>query len=161
MTKMIKAFRAAGMFLGNFATAMLGTTLVVAPLHYLPRPHSAPAILLREDILSAVCAFGLGYIAYLKWKSESAKWLWTVGTFIFLLGAFHISQRAGGTLFFEVTGRGPRNDAANLLDWSVYTLLFVRTVSYSLGAVCCWLFARDGTHSRASARPTETIEIKG
>ncbi len=139
----VKALRAIGMFVANALTALLGTAAIddgMAPLLarlFGFRTASARG-LLTEDLIGASVAFGLGYFVYYRLQSQSAKWIGLAGAGWFALRVFHIIPGDQGTLLWEVTGGADSApDIPTFSDWSGFTLVFVRTFSYSLGAICC------------------------
>jgi hypothetical protein len=156
MTTATQSLRAAGMFLGNLLTAAFGTTVVVSGLDHLFRAQTPSGVLRRETVLSAIVAFGLGYVAYYIRRSASSKWVWVAGLAWFGLGAllFWSGQRslrvlnADHSIYWEMSGIGC-NDFASLqscYDYFGYTLQSLRTISYSIGAFCC---SRVGTQAFA------------
>jgi hypothetical protein len=106
------------------------------------------------DLLDAVLAFSLGYFVYHRWKSTSSKWVWVPGVCWFTLRLVHLwyaqsvlSRLTGArpAIFWELSGDSGLPDYESLETWSGYTIVLVRTVFYSTGAVCC---SRVGMFSR-------------
>jgi hypothetical protein len=153
MTPAARTFRAIGAFLWNLLTAIVGTTIIDAETHSIFPPPTLAGRLLREDILGAIVAFGLGYFVYYKWKSTSAKWIWTLGVFWLGLRALHVVAGAHGTLFAEIFGGRAVLDAPSFNDWDFFTLPFFRTVFYSAGAFCCY---RSSAAMRSGSLGTTT-----
>jgi arginyl-tRNA synthetase len=142
--------RAAGSFVANLLTAIIGTVILDSGLYRLIsiflRLGTLQASVLLEDSLSAVCAFALGFLVYYKWRSRSAKWVWLVGTILFGqrlildLSDPLMLRLTDAESLRELAGYGS-DRYATVASFAAYTLPFVRTAFYSLGALCCSRFA--------------------
>jgi hypothetical protein len=101
-------------------------------------------MVLREDLLSAAAAFGLGYFVYRRWKSASSKWVWLAGVCWCAGGALLTLDGNHGTVFWTAPNvlllDFNTNDGyslSSLENWTGYILPLLRTVFYSIGAFCC------------------------
>ena len=142
----VKAVRASGAFLGNLLTAMIGTTLASEFTPVVFYRLTWKERLIRQDIVSAIVAFGLGCLVYHRWRLVSAKWVWLFGTGLLVLRVLHILPGANGNLFPELT-EDSVFDLASFSDWSVFTMTFIRTGFYSCGAFCCWAYGQKKLQS--------------
>lgn len=127
--------RAIAGFLLHTGIAVFGTVLVEAPLAPYVRytPFGRTSILLADG-LSAVAAFGLGYSVYRLWQPRVSKWLWMAGLCWFGSRALLTLDGTHGAIW-ELAGTETIPDLKSLTNWSVFTLPFVRTAFYSLGAL--------------------------
>jgi hypothetical protein len=134
-------------FVLNFLVASLGTQLLTSPFD---RPFASADIfhtIVRSDVLSGVAAFGLGWFVYRTRRLTAAKWIWVAGLCFFCYGAIHFTlgqssssvlhPEQSHSLYWDMSGLGCRSDAESCRDWAFYTLQFLRTLSYSVGAACC------------------------
>ena len=148
-TRVVEAGRTLGWIVGNFLTASVGAKISGDMLDPILRPifkHELSAGgAVKEDLLCGAIAFGLGYIVYYRWKTASAKWIWIAGAVWFAQRVLSIwfAQRtlrfvAGSAppIFLELSGVSYVPNAQNIDTW-VCTLIFVRTMFYSIGAACC------------------------
>jgi hypothetical protein len=135
--------RAIAALLGNLATALVGTAIVLNPIEgpFFDRLYLARS-LRWADLLNAVVPFLLGSFVWYKWRYNSAKWIGALGVCWFALRAIQIlfgyalPARFGGILW-EFSGNDSVPPMTAFVEWSIYTLPLVRTVFYSAGALCC------------------------
>lgn len=142
-------------FFLNLVTAVLGTAAAQSPLSHFFR-HSARAVVLREYVLSIIVAFALGYIVYRLRQPTLSKWVWVAGLCWFVWGAFRIWFGDGalrlvtgtrGTIYWEMSGVGCMSELNSCWSWIEFTLPFLRTVFYSLGALCCFRIGSKLDHA--------------
>jgi hypothetical protein len=148
-----KTARAIGAFFLNLLLALVLTGALDYPfIHF--DPHSIQTSIVKQDMLDAVAAFGLGYFVYRRWKPVSARWVWVAGLCWFAQGALllWLEQRSMGVLYRSNTiywrhfGISCSSDLFETCrDWIDYTLPLLRTFFYSVGAWCCWLIERPGS----------------
>jgi hypothetical protein len=129
-----KWFRASGVFVLNILVAAIGTAIVEAPFYNFPY-HSAPTAVVKEDVLSAVAAFGLGYFVYVRFRSDLAKWVWLGGLCWFGQRALLMLWRRGSSES-GMLGINCGSDVQSCDNWLGYTIPFLRTAFYSVGAWC-------------------------
>jgi hypothetical protein len=137
-------------FLLNFLVASLGTQLLTSPFDKAFASANIFHTIVRSEVLSGVAAFGLGWFVYRTRRVAAAKWIWVAGVCLFSYGAIHfklgqtpssvLQPDQNHSLYWEMSGLGCRSDAESCRDWALYTLLFLRTLSYSVGAACCARF---------------------
>jgi len=137
--------RAAGAFLLNVLVACVATNIITSPFSHASGAAHISQILWKQDRLNALASFVLGYSIY-RWRQPaSSKWVWVAGFCWFVQRAlrFWLEQRSfsvlggGQTVYWEMSGFGCAFDRQSCLDWSRYTLQFLRTAFYSAGALCC------------------------
>jgi hypothetical protein len=142
----IKSLQAVWVFLANLLTAAVGTAIIATPLAVDIRSTKLTirTMVLREDLLSAAAAFGLGYFVYRRWKPASSKWVWLAGLCWFAWGALLTVDGNHGTILWK-----PPNvsfldfnmnnlySLSSLENWIGYMLPFLWTIFYSTGAFCC------------------------
>ena len=126
----------AGVFFLNIVIATIGTGVLESPLvHFLnPAPITRLAIL-RQDCLTIVVAFGLGYSIFRGWHSVTSKWIWLPGVCWLGIRLLLISDGNHGAIW-EAQGEHFSVTTENFTNWSLYTLPCLRTVFYTVGAVC-------------------------
>ncbi|MBZ5608774.1 MAG: hypothetical protein LAP38_10975 [Acidobacteriia bacterium] len=142
-----KLVRGAGVFALNMLIALVVTEVVVFPFKHFNVETRRESIL-REDFLSSVAAFGLGYVVFRRWRTSSSKWVCLAGLCWFGWGAIQawIAQQAAASVLYRshvdlwrMSGMGCY-DFASCRDWLDYTLPLLRTVLYSAGAFSyAWL----------------------
>ena len=132
-----RAVRGVGVFLLNVVVAVLGTAVLESPFEHYAHVFSLRESLLLMDLLTAAFAFGVGYSVYWRWQPAASKWAWIAGVCwlgqraIFPPDGNHVviwEMHATNSVFLDVERLG---------NWSVYTLPFLRTTFYSVGAYCC------------------------
>lgn len=144
--------------------AWIGTTVIEAPFsHY---SQAAPfSSMLREDLLTSVVAFGLGFLAYRATRAEGSKWVWIVGLLWFARGAVGLwledrslkSLHGSPGILWQMWGAGCPNDYESCTAWIVYCILLLRVVFYSAGALCSSLFPGLWGASLQSKKQGETL----
>jgi hypothetical protein len=147
-----KGVRAVCGFLLNLVVAAIGTNIVESPYVYLTHPSGmSRGAVLREDLLTSVTAFGLGFFVYWKWQPIASKWLWLAGVCWFGWRALVALDGRHGLVLWELSASGIAFslDRLSFENWGGYTLPFLRTVFYSVGAFCCSYLLRYRTRSRA------------
>jgi hypothetical protein len=141
MPRIPAPLRIAGFYLANLFAAVVGTSMLDPGI---ARAIAGPASLttlrrycLAEDLISAAMAFVLGYFSYWKLKSATAKWVWIAGALWF--GQYVFQHRAEIDNMYFVESSYPDVTASTkmLETWLSYTLPFLRTIFYSVGAFCC------------------------
>jgi hypothetical protein len=144
-----------GLFM-NSLLAWFGTAVVETPLGHLYRVHNIDQVLEKEYLLSAGCALLLGYFVYRRWRPTSARWVWVMGFFWFVVGVVSVlhSQPVSvlashpPSLLRTFSGAdcidGTR--ALGCRDWLLFTLPALRLVIYSLGALLCAGVGHEGSH---------------
>ena len=134
-------------YLLNLLVAILGTELLQSMIvRYATLPPTFQVVR-TEYLCSVLIPFGLGLSAYYTWQSSSAKWLWVAGVFWFGRGAilFWLEQRElvlaelRHPMIWEMSGTGCAVYEPSCVDFIAYTIPLVRTVLYSMGALCCSL----------------------
>lgn len=139
-------------FFLHLGLAVIGTLIVESPFERAMVGRSVTASLFRVDLLTSVCAFGLGYFVFQRWRPLAAKWVWVVGLCWF-------SQRVifppdgNRVVLWEVaaTKSALFTDWAALSNWTLYTLFSLRVIFYSVGAWCSSL-RKDLLERRMVAR---------
>lgn len=136
----MEPLRLAGLFLANLFAAVVGTSVLTA----LTPVRSTFSVLLASEF---VAAFAVGYLGYLILKSDTAKWVWIAGLLWFgqravalWMNQSTVRAITGSHGTFPLLHPGP--DAQSVSDWITYTLIFLRTIFYSVGAFLCSRFAR-------------------
>jgi hypothetical protein len=153
MTTSAQFFRVTGVFLVNLVNASIISGILASPLMHFGRDSIHTAIL-RDELINALAAFGLGYFVYRTWRSAESKWVWIAGLCWFgqrairfwyeqrTFSVIHVYQ--GPSIYWEMSGSGCEFNYQSCSDFMVYTIPFLRTIFYSLGAFCCWSIGRFG-----------------
>ena len=140
-----QAARSAGTFLLNVIVACVVTNIITSPFSHASGATNIPQMMWKQEWLNAAASFGLGYSVYRWWQPATSKWVWMAGLCWFAQRAarFWLEQRAfsvvvsGHTIYWEMSGFGCGIELESCRDWSLYTLQLLRTVFYSVGALCC------------------------
>ena len=168
MTTTVKWICQAGVFLLHLLFAWLGTAALVSVAEHPTRLSPVSHLILQEDLLSSVAAAGLGYSVYRIWRSQPMRWVWLGGLLWFARGAFRSwsEQRTlgvlqnGHSIFWDMSGIGCSFDTRSCRDWAVYSVTSLRTIFYSVGAVCCAV-TRNCCLQRKAARSEAGPNVAG
>ena len=166
MTRALRLLRPVGIVLGNFFTALIGTAILESELSHIVPSNAVSMLMAKEYFFSSFIPLALGYFVFWKWRYTSAKWVWTGGVVWFGQRTlmYWVSEASSGLLgaghsvFREMSGSGCNSrDLLSCNDFLGYTVPCLRTVSYSAGAWCCWMWRwprRDsGSGEPADDRP--------
>jgi hypothetical protein len=131
-------------FFVNVVLACVATNIIAHPFSH-GQVLNISQVIWKHTWLNALASFGLGYSVYRWWKTTPAKWIWVAGLCWFAQRAirFWWEQRTlsvlggGHSIYWEMSGFGCEFERESCLDWLLYTLQFLRTVFYSVGALCC------------------------
>ena len=140
---MVRRFRAAGIFLLNFVLASVTTAVLISPLDVF-HSSSANEGIFKEFTLSAVGAFVLGYLVRDQWPRIASKWVWVAGLLLFGQQAVRVwfEQRNFTVYFTNMIGIDCYPEGCR--EGFLCTLIFLRTIFYSAGNVCCSFMVRHG-----------------
>lgn len=134
--------------------ALLGTAIVSTPFMKLIRPHSIFTILAKEYLIGCTCAFILGVALQHKWWTPVAKWTWCVPTIWLALRVVSVTTFVGPhvSLWSQFSGSGCSFGFRNVgcRNWFLFTIPFVRCVSYSLGS--CVSLRRPAMRTREARK---------
>jgi hypothetical protein len=105
------------------------------------------AIMIRNSgVANVVAGFVLGYIVYRQWRPRAALWVWLPGLvwfasraseFWFAQPDLHVLHVQRHSVWLEMSGLGCNNNVESCWDWLAYTMVLLRTVSYSSAAAWC------------------------
>lgn len=137
--------RIPGSFFVNLLAATIGTAIVEAEFENVYHPATFAGLYAREMLLSVLLASLLGWVVAYKWKSEQAKWIWT-------LGACYLAWRLAVRLApANIPDWDPVfNEGVRMIDMAVA----IRTIVYSLGAWLCDKFVGK----KGATAPAQEIE---
>jgi hypothetical protein len=136
--------RAAAIYFLNLLLATIVTGVVRHPFMYFEVQSDPYFMLAREYILSALAGFGVGFSIYWTWRQKASKWVWAAGLLWFAYRAISLWTEQRGTPFGNPHGLLSQISGSNCSYTSVQSCLdavnssvpLVRTVFYSLGALC-------------------------
>jgi integral membrane sensor domain MASE1 len=120
---------------GNILGAVIGVGILKTPSSPLVKlfTHSRASIILTEWIGSIIFAALLGVSVQQRWRSRSARWVWTPALLWFLFGLVMYSRLGNPLLTFSgiacVDERG-----FSCIPFTVFTVILVRCSVYSLAA---------------------------
>jgi hypothetical protein len=144
---MTRALRFCVFLILQFVVALIGTAITEHTLWRVIPAHSISAIVRKEVMLSVLCAASIGFSMRLAWRNDVAKWVWVLPAMWF---GFRIvfSGGSGGT-WQQFSGSGCVNGRHSLgcENFFVFTIPFVRGVSYSLAAWAASLLLRGRRHA--------------
>jgi len=121
----------------NWLAAIFGTVVISDPFVRLLLPVRASVPLaLAADSLELACSFTLGILIYWRWRRRESRWVWVPGLVLFGVG---LVVTGSWTLwaFWDVSKDPVWMTPERVVQWSVFTVPFLRTVGYSLGAYIC------------------------
>jgi hypothetical protein len=137
------------MFVLDAIVALFGTAILATSFSRIVSVHSIAGVIRREWIVSIVCAVFVGFFMYRTWRSGTSKWVWTIPTLWFIFGCLVVlasmrehsvfagSSGSGlGNFWIQLSGSdcGSGVHAPGCRDFFVFTVSFIRAVSYSTGA---------------------------
>ncbi len=137
----------------NVAIALFGTAFFENEIGKLFRSQSLSGILWKEWLLSIVLAGGLGWSVHRLWKTSAVKWAWVLPSLWFLLRIITLLPTTmrqsvitqGNGLWHQISGQGCEFGmrAPECRNWVLFTIPFIRAVTYSIGAgLSEWLDSR-------------------
>jgi len=142
-----RGLRIVGMFLLDTLTAVIGAAILEASLFKTIPAHSMAGAIRKQWILSILCAWFIGFFMFRAWRSETAKWAWAVPATWFVFGCLlvlgstyeHTVQSGGSPLanfWAQLSGSACDSGirASGCRNFFVFTVSFIRAVSYSTGA---------------------------
>jgi hypothetical protein len=140
-----KLIRTIALFFLHLLLAVVATAIVKSGFTNYGGLSDPAQVLRREYIFSSIAAFGLGWFTYRILQHSESKWVWIAGLLWFVQRAalLWLDQRAmlfgaPHTVLTEILGLNcSLNDARSCTDVINYTIPCVRTIAYSVGAVCC------------------------
>ncbi len=154
---LLKAIRGFGFLLLNLIVAVFGTAIVETFIGHFYHPQTISAVLIKTDSLSAICAFALGFFVSRRWNLHMARWIALPGLVWFALGA--CIDIGHGSVWSRMSGIacGEGLHATHCMEWFVFSLPALRTVSYSAGA---WLSGRLSVHGTTSVEDAVVARFK-
>ncbi|SRR6266567_5457948 len=131
---MLRALKFFGLLVVHVVVALIGTAILETAIGKVFPAHSLVAVLWKEWILSVACAAFIGFGMWRTWRSDLAKWAWLLTTVWF--GLRLILAIGSGAVWFQFSGSGCGNGIRSVecQNFFVFTIPFIRGVSYSLGA---------------------------
>ncbi|GEM_PF-770872 len=140
--------RSFGLVLLDIFIAMLGTAILQSPLERTIPAHTINSVIAREWILSFLCAAVLGFIAYWRLRSKTSVHVWIVAAIWFgfgiIINAVEIHPHSvmdplinsRVSFWSHFSGQGCVNGirSRECMNFFVFTLVFIRTAAYSIGA---------------------------
>jgi len=93
----LRGVRGFGFLLLNLIVAVFGTAIVETPLGHVYHPRTINGVLIKTHLLSAICAFAVGFFVSRRWNLYMARWTGLFGVVWFAMGAcIDISHGAFG-----------------------------------------------------------------
>jgi uncharacterized membrane protein YbjE (DUF340 family) len=144
---LMNKLRFCGLLLLHLFTSLIGTAIISSFLGRFYTANSFSAALGKEWVLSVVCAALLGFFVRLRFQSSSAAWTWTLPTIWFCVGllmafgargsASAMPNDAGIWTKFSGTGCSEGMRSVACLNFFLFTIPWIRCISYSIGALLC------------------------
>jgi hypothetical protein len=131
---MLRYLKFAGSSLINLATAVIGTAILDTEVRRLIPTNTVAAIVWKEVILSVVCAAFIGFFMWRTWRSSAAKWIWVLAALWFVFGYLTIARSANVWGRLSGLSSGSVLSAPDVRSFFIFTVPFIRAISYSLGA---------------------------
>ena len=151
---MLSALKFFGQLVVNIIVAVIGTAILTTAIGKALPVHSLDAILWKEWSLSIGCAAVIGFAMWPTWRSRAAPWTWVLPTLWF--GVKFVLAIGRGPLLFQFSGEACVDGVrpGGCINWFVFSIPFVRSIFYSLGAYAASVF-RDARHPEdATVRPS-------
>jgi hypothetical protein len=123
-----------GLLLINLAAAVIGTAILDTEVRGMIPSHTIAAIVWKEIILSIVCAAFIGFFMWRRWRSTAAKWIWVLAVPWFVFGYLVTARSANVLGRLSGFSSGSVLSAPDVRTFFIFTIPFIRAISYSLGA---------------------------
>jgi hypothetical protein len=149
---MLRALKSLGLLVVNTVVAVIGTAILTTAFGKVFHGHSLSAILWREYVLSISCAAFIGFGMWRTWRSHLAFWTWVL-PILWFAAKFLLAIRTG-SLLFQFSGEACVEGVRPIgcINWFVFTIPLIRSVSYSLGAYASFVF-HNAQHPQSAAVP--------
>jgi len=150
---MLSALKFFGLLIVNIVVAVVGTAILTTAIGKAFHGHSLSAILWREWSLSIGCAAFIGFGMWRTWRSHVAYWTWVLPTLWF--GVKFLLAIGKGSLLFQFSGEACVEGVRPIgcINWFVFSIPFVRSIFYSLGAYVSSVFHNAQRPQDAAAPP--------
>jgi hypothetical protein len=151
---MLGALKFFGLLVINTVVAVIGTAILTTAIGQAFHPHSLGAILWKEWSLSIGCAGVIGFGMWRTWRSRVAHWTWVLPALWF--GVKFIFAIGQGPLLFKFSGEACVDGVrpVGCINWFAFSIPFVRSVFYSLGAYAASIFHNARHSGDAAVRPS-------
>jgi len=148
---MLSALKFLGLLLANIVVAVIGTAILTTEIGKAFHAHSLGAVLWKEWSLSIGCAAVIGFGMWRTWRNRVAHWTWVLPTLWF--GVKFILAIGKGSLF-QFSGEACVDGVRPIgcINWYAFTMPFIRSVFYSLGAYAAFVF-HNAQHAEDAAVP--------
>ena len=133
-SRAVKLLRFVGSLLINLTVAVIGTAILDTEVRRVIPTHTVAAIVWKEIILSVVCAAFIGFFMWRTWRSSAAKWIWVLAALWFVFGYLAIARSANVWGRLSGLSSGSVLSAPDVRGFFIFTVPFIRAISYSLGA---------------------------
>jgi hypothetical protein len=141
-----------GMLAFDLVVAVIGTAILESWTPRILPPRSVQAVTLKEWFIGISWSALLGFLMYRTWRSPTAVWVWVVAGVWFGFGIVVQLGRPESivipnhTHWAQLSGAAcaGRADKSDCVDFFLFTVPFMRAVSYSVGAfISSRLFKRE------------------
>jgi hypothetical protein len=135
----------------NLIAAVVGTAVLALTVGFPIRVESVTAVLLRNVLLSITLGMTVGFYVFRAWETVTAKWVWIIPALLFgLRFASLLLSLPQATVFIPETSRfrplwiqfsgagcydGWHTEPC--LNFDLFTIPLISTISYSFGAWMC------------------------
>jgi hypothetical protein len=142
-SRFIRVIRFGGILILNICVALLATAALETEIGGIFHPHSIAGVLWKFWSLDLLSPAIVGFFMWRTWKTEATKWAWALPAFWFgLRFIVALSSRGNQSVLWNesVWSHFSGADCANgvpssgCTNFFVFTVPFVRGVSYSIGA---------------------------
>ena len=122
-------------FVRDIVLAVLGPAILDFPIsNFATRSLPVRQALLVTDLVTSLIAFALGFLFFRMRRPPTSKWIWIPGVLWLAQG---IISTGGHLPLWEISaGSSVFPDPVSFSNWATYTQPLLRTVFYSVGAVC-------------------------
>ena len=157
LLSMTRALKFCGLLILNVLVAVLGTAFLESAIANLYHPASISGVVLKTWCLSLLSAGLIGFLMWRTWRTSATKWTWLLSSIWFGLRAMTLLTR--GSLWAQFSGAGCQNGTHDpgCLNFFVFTIPFIRGLSYSIGAYLSSLVSSHSAQSKGE--PLEPTAI--
>jgi hypothetical protein len=157
---MPESLKFCGKLIVHTVVALLGTASMESAIGMAFRPQTLAGVLWKEWTLNLLCASVIGFFVWRTWKVSAAMWVWALsavwfgfGLLLTLLTSHSQTVLIGGGFWSQLSGaacdEGVR--AIGCLKFFLFTIPFIRSVSYSAGAYISFLINRTMAQAKGAS----------
>lgn len=157
---MSNRLKIAGRYALDFLTAVIGPAVIIVPLRAAVPLQSTHSRIFEECCLSIFLAAALVVFCQRSWGRPVSKWVWIPATLLFAFGSVAFAGSDPKSAFFSdsnfwerFSGLDCGIDRWSCVDFYIFTVPLIRTISFSLAAYVWRAVPGSGAPRASFTRP--------